>query len=172
MTKVCGSRARVLTVLILMLVALVPVLHAQSFENVPGLSFTMTFAGAVPLPQVVTLNTTGTAFDVTATASTTTGGSWLQISPNGGLYPTPAEWVVSIIPSAVSSLAAGTYTGQVVFAEYPSGIPSLTVPISLVVTAAGKPYFDDMNGEVGFSLTPGQNPPAQSLQIRNGGSER
>ena len=167
MKKGYDSRARVLTGLILFL-AFATALHAQSFANVPGLSFTKTFGGANPLPQVVTVNSTGSAFNATATASTTTGGSWLVISPNSGLYPTPAEWVVSVNPSV--SLAAGTYTGSVVFAEYPSGVPSLTVPVSLVITAAGQPYFDDMNGEVCFSLTPGQAPPAQSLQIRNGGS--
>ena len=168
MKKVYGSLARTLSALILMIVAVAPALRAQSFAPVPGLSFTKTFGGANPLPQVVTVNSTGSAFNVTATASTTTGGTWLQISPSSGLYPSPAEWVVSVNPSV--SLAAGTYTGSVVFAEYPSGVPSLTVPVSLVITAAGKPFFDDMNGEVSFSLTPGQTPPAQSIQIRNGGS--
>jgi len=130
--------SRVLAVLILFVAAAVG-LHAQAFTNVPGLSFTKTFGGANPLPQVVTVTSTGAQFNVTATASTTTGGSWLQISPASGVFVTPAEWIVSVNPSV--SLAAGTYTGQIVFAQSPSGVPNLTVPVSLIVTAAGTPFL-------------------------------
>src|ERR1017187_6219961 len=95
----------------LLFAAATSVAVAQTFATVPALSFTKTFGGANPLPQVVTAASTGTQFDVDATASTTTGGSWLQISPSGGVYVTPAVWVVSVNPSV--SLAAGTYSEQV-----------------------------------------------------------
>src|ERR1017187_10489339 len=125
----------------LLLAAATSAAHAQTF--------TKPFGGPNPLPQVVTAASTGTQFDVDATASTTTGGSWLQISPSGGVYVTPAVWVVSVNPSV--SLAAGTYSGQIVFAEYSAGTPTLTVPVSLVVRAAGAAFFDDMAGQVSFS---------------------
>jgi hypothetical protein len=134
-----------------MIVAVVPALHAQTFYNVPGLSFTKTFGGANPLPQVLTAASNGAQFNCDATASTNTGGSWLQISPASGVYATPAAWVVTVNPSA--SLAAGTYTGQVVVQQYPSGIPSMTVPVTLIITPANTPSFDDMAGQVSFSLS-------------------
>jgi hypothetical protein len=168
MKKVHGSQARVSTVLILMIVAVVPTLHAQTFYTVPGLSFTKTFGGANPLPQVLTAASNGAQFNSDATASTNTGGSWLQISPSSGIYATPAAWVVSVNPS--TSLSAGAYTGQVVIKQYPSGVPTMTVPVTLIITAAGTPFFDDTAGQVSFSLATGGAPPAQAIQIRNGGS--
>ena len=144
MKKVYESQARVLSVLVLMIVAIVPALHAQTFYSVPGLSFTKTFAGANPLPQVLTAASDGAQFNSDAVASTNTGGSWLQISPASGVYATPAAWVVSVNPT--TSLAAGTYTGQVVVKQYPSGIPTMTVPVTLIITATGTPFFDDMAG--------------------------
>src|ERR1017187_4980971 len=150
----------------LLFAAATSVAVAQTFATVPALSFTKTFGGANPLPQVVTAASTGTQFDVDATASTTTGGSWLQISPSGGVYVTPAVWVVSVNPSV--SLTAGTYSGQIVFAEYSAGTPTLTVPVSLVVRAAGAAFFDDMAGQVSFSMVTSGAPPLQTIQIRNG----
>jgi len=168
MKKICGSKERLWLVLILMIVAVAPVLSAQDFYSVPQLSFTKTFGGANPLPQVLTAASNGAQFNCDATASTNTGGSWLQISPASGVYATPAGWVVSVAPAV--SLAAGTYTGQIVVKQYPSGIPTMTVPVTLIITAAGTPFLDDMAGQVSFSLAPGGAPPAQSIQIRNGTS--
>jgi hypothetical protein len=168
MKKARGSQALVLSGLILMIVALVPALHAQTFYKVPGLSFTKTFAGANPLPQVLTAASNGAQFNSDATASTNAGGSWLQISPSGGVHATPAAWVVSVSPS--SSLPAGTYTGQVVIKQYPSGIPTMTVPVSLIIAPASTPFFDDMAGQVSFSLVTGGAPAAQAIQIRNEGT--
>src|SRR5260370_5615523 len=168
MKKVRGSQAQVLAVLIFMIVTVVPALHAQTFYSVPGLSFTKTFGGANPLPQVLTAASNGAQFNSDATASTNAGGPWLQISPSNGVYATPAAWVVSVNPS--TSLSAGPYTGQVVIKQYPSGVPTMTVPVALIITAASTPFFDDMAGQVSFSLATGGAPPAQAIQIRNGGS--
>ncbi len=168
MKKVYGSKALALAVLILMLAAVVPSLHAQTFYSVPGLSFTKTFAGANPLPQVLTAASNGANFNSDATASTNSGGSWLVLSPASGVEATPAAWVVSVNPD--TSLAAGTYTGQVVIKQYPSGTPTMTVPVTLLIAATGTPFFDDMAGEVSFSAATGGVPPAQAIQIRNGGS--
>ena len=168
MKKARGSQARILSLLILMIVAVVPALHAQTFYGVPGLSFTKTFAGANPLPQVLTAASKGAQFNTTATASTTTGGSWLQITPASGVHATPAAWVVSVNPAV--SLASGTYMGQIVIKQYPSGIPTMTVPVSLIITAAGTPFFDDVAGQISFSLVTGGASPAQAIQITNGGT--
>ena len=91
MKKVYGSKALILPALILLLVAVVPTLHAQTFYSVPGLSFTKTFAGANPLQQVLTAASNGANFNSDAVASTNSGGSWLVLSPASGIYATPAH---------------------------------------------------------------------------------
>jgi hypothetical protein len=143
--------------------------NAQTFYSVPALSFTKVFAGANPLAQNLMISSTGTNFNYTAVASTTTGGSWLQILPTGGVLTTASAVAVSV--NATSSLAAGTYSGQVVFSSYPTPTITMTVPVTLIVAAAGSTFFDDTAGQLSFSLTPGGGPaPPQTFQIRNGGS--
>jgi hypothetical protein len=142
--------------------------NAQNFASVPALSFAKVFAGANLLPQNLMIASTGTAFKYTATATTSTGGSWLQISPASGVLSTPSS--VSVIVNALSSLAAGTYTGQVVFSSYPSATVTMTVPVSLIVAPPGGTFFDNTAGQLTFSLATGGNPPPQIIQIRNGGT--
>ncbi|MEO8660489.1 MAG: hypothetical protein ABI693_18615 [Bryobacteraceae bacterium] len=145
-------------------------LQAQTFANVPALSFTKVFAGSNPLPQVVSVVTTNNSvMRFTATATTTTGGTWLTTSPTGtGCCYTPEAITVTVNP--LITLAAGTYTGQIVFTAYPTATTTLTVPVTLIVAAAGTPFFDTTPGQMTFSLQTGGAPPAQPLQIRNGGS--
>ena len=48
---------------------------------------------------------------------------------------------------------------------------AITVPVTLAVGAAGSPLFDNMPGELSFSLaTGGGTPPGQLIQVRNAGS--
>ncbi len=58
--------------------------QAQTFDNVPALSFTTVVNGANPLPQIVTIASTGNQFTFSATPSTSSGGSWLTVTPSGG----------------------------------------------------------------------------------------
>src|ERR1700683_1814638 len=119
----------------LLLRAAIPIANAQTFANVPALSFTTAASGANPLPQVVAIASTGTQFSFSATPSTSTGGNWLTVTPSGGgCCPTPEGLTVSV---NAASLAAGTYSGQILIAEYFSGTPSMTVPVSLTVAPAG-----------------------------------
>jgi hypothetical protein len=153
---------------VLLLAADTPIANAQTFANVPALSFTTVANGANPLPQVVTIASTGTAFAFSATPSTSTGGSWLQVpSSGGGCCNTPEGLTVTV---NAASLAAGTYTGQILFASYPSGAITMTVPVSLIVAPAGGTFFGDVAGQASFTLLPGGAPPSQNIQIENGGT--
>ncbi len=91
-------------------------LQAQSFQTVPALSFTKAFAGAEPLPEVLTIAYTDqTSVRFSAAASTNSGGAWLSVSPSGnGCCFTPLAIQVIV---AAGNLAAGTYTGQVVITD-------------------------------------------------------
>ncbi len=142
-------------------------LQGQSFEPVPPLSFTTVFSGANPLPQVLSITSTGTNFNFSATPSTSTGGNWLSVTPIGNDCCITAEAVTVSVNA--TSLTAGTYHGQIVFASYPSGTVTMTVPVTLIVAPAGGTFFDDMPGQASFSLTPGGTPPSKTIQVRNGG---
>jgi uncharacterized protein (TIGR03437 family) len=95
-----------------------------------SLSFNYALGGAVPKAQSITVGgTPGVAF--TATASTTTGGSWLSATP---VSPgtTPGSASVSIVTASLTT--AGTYTGRVTIGA--AGATSRTVSVTLIVTPA------------------------------------
>jgi hypothetical protein len=155
---------------LLMAAALPIAASAQSFAPIAALQFTKTFGGGDPLPQVITANSTTTNFDFTATATTSSGGSWLTILPSsyGCCTPTPGNVTVYVNP--VVTLAAGTYTGQIVM-QSTSGAITMTVPVTLVVKPSSATYFDQVAGALTFSMqTSGGQPPAQTVQIRNAGA--
>ncbi|MDX1981068.1 MAG: hypothetical protein SFV51_12425, partial [Bryobacteraceae bacterium] len=140
------------------------------FQQINAIAFTKPHTGANPLPQILNVASTGANFSFNTTVSTASGGAWLSVSNTNGnscfFCPTPFAKTVSV--DAGVTLAPGTYTGQVVFA---SGGISMTVPVTLTVGAAGTSFFDNLPGQVSFSMkTAGTPPPNQVVQIRNGGS--
>lgn len=144
-------------------------MQAQTFQPIAGLSFTMPFGAVNPLPQVLTAVSAGSNFSFTATASTASSGSWLQLNQSTnqvGAY-TPDTIRVGI---SAAGKAAGTYTGQIVLTPN-SGGTNLTVPVTLIIEASTSTFFDNLPGQMSFSmLTNGTAPPAQALQIRNAGA--
>ena len=140
-------------------------LHAQQFSHIDQIFFSKGYGGANPLPQVLTVTSTGSAFGFNASASTSSGGDWLAVSPTGDCCMTPAP--VSMIVSASAALAVGSYSGQVVFT---GGGTSLIVHVTLVVAPPGGAVFDNTPGQLSFSMKPGGRPPSQVMQIGNGGT--
>jgi hypothetical protein len=147
-------------------------LHAQQFSPIGPLSFTKVFNGANPLPQTLTVTSTGANFNFTYAATTITGGTWLSVdnvSFNACALCTMPQ-SIRVVVNANATLAAGTYTGQVVFTSQVGSI-TMTVPVSLTVAPAGGTFFDNLPGQVSFSLkSSGLTPPSQPIQIRNGGT--
>jgi len=168
MKKVLGWQA-VLSLFILTIVAAPTALQAQNFSNIPPLFFTAVANGSNPLPQLVTVASTGAAMNFSVTPSTSTGGNWLTASPTGnGCCTTPEGIMVSV---NVVSLAAVTYKGQIIFAQYFAGTPSITVPVTLTVASGGAAFFGDVAGQASFSMAPGGGTtPSQSIRIANGGT--
>ena len=142
---------------------------SQTFDHVPQLAFTKQFAGANPLPQILTVASTGANFSFSATATTSTGGSWLIITPGGtGCCVTPEAITVTV--SAPAALAAGTYTGTITVTQYPSATVKMNIPVTLTV-ASGGAFFDNVPGALSFSLkTGGAAPPYQPVQVRGAGT--
>jgi Viral BACON domain len=144
-------------------------LHAQSFQNVAALKFTKAFAGAEPLPQVLTIaysNQTTVRFSVTV--STSSGGGWLSTSPTGNACCfTPLA--VSVVVTA-GSLPAGTYSGQVVITNFSNSSIKMTIPVTLTVATSGATFFDDLPGKLSFSFRTSGVATSQTIQIRNAGA--
>jgi hypothetical protein len=139
------------------------------FEQVNAINFTMPYGGANPLPQTLTVASTGAAFNFNITSSTATGGNWLSaVTPSCGAYCIAPN----VITAAVNpnTLAPGTYTGQI-SVNMNSGSESVTVPVTLTVATPNSAFFDNVQGQMSFSFTTASaNPAPQKVQIRNGGS--
>jgi len=138
------------------------------FSQLNGISFVMAEGGTNPLPQVLPVVSTGTNLTFSSYVYTGTGGDWLSISnPGGECCNTPFAMTVSV---NASTLAAGTYTGEVTFVQYSQRTMLMTVPVTLTVVPCGS-NFDNVQGQVSFSFAPSSsNPPAQTVQIRAAGS--
>jgi len=138
-------------------------------EQINPLNFTMPFAGANALAQVinVTMNDNSTIRYSTSVA-TAKGGAWLSISPTGGgCCFTPLAEVVSV---NAGSLAAGAYTGEIIFTEFTNPGRSMVVPVTLTVLSSGT-FFADLPGQLSFSIkTNGTTATSQTVQVANGGS--
>ncbi len=104
--------------------------------NPSSLSFSYTLGGAVPAQQSVTITSSGAAADFTASASTTSGGNWLSVSPANGT--STATLQVSVNPAG---LASGVYAGAITVTSTTSGISPLTFAVTLTVTGANAPTF-------------------------------
>ena len=152
----------------LLFASFAPVAPAQTFQTVPALSFTTVAGGANPLPQVVAIASTGTQFTFSATPSTSTGGSWLTVTPSGGGCCNTPEGVT--VSANAASLTAGTYTGQILFANYPSATVTMAVPVTLIVAPPTGPSFGDVAGQASFSMLAHGVSPSQVIQIENGGT--
>jgi len=158
--------------LLAMAVTLVPSASAwaQSFAPIPALSFSKTFGGGNPLPQVITVTSMGANFAFNATATSTTGGTWLSINPSAFGCCTSTPTAITVIANPLVTLAAGTYTGQILV-KANTGTVTMTIPVSLTVHATTDTYFDQVAGGLTFTMqTNSGKPPAQALQIRNAGA--
>jgi len=85
-------------------------------------------------PQTISLSNCGVIGTWSASAKTSDGASWLSASPTGGTLGASASLSDTITASTLkSTLAAGIYTGQVIFTI---GSGSFTVNITFNVQAA------------------------------------
>src|SRR6266481_7102369 len=102
-----------------------------------------------------------------ASVATAKGGSWLSISPSGGgCCNTPLAIAASV---NAGSLAAGTYTAEIIFTEYSNPGRSMVVPVNLTIVASGA-FFDNLPGGLSFSFKTGGAATSQIVQIGNGGT--
>src|SRR5271157_3160449 len=134
-----------------------------------GLSFAAVSQGGVPLPQNFgILNIGQGSLSWTATASTLSGGNWLQISPTSGTVSRPYLDVslvtVSITPS---TLAAGTYYARIQVSAPAANTPQL-VTVILTVLPAGLSLGPQLfPAGLVFTGVAGVTPGSQDVQVGN-----
>jgi hypothetical protein len=138
------------------------------FTQMNPISFTMPFGGANALPQVLNISTTDeSTIRFSASAVTAKGGAWFSISPTGNACCfTPLAVTASV---DASTLAAGTYTGEIIITEFANPGRSMTIPVTLTVAASGA-FFDSLPGGLSFSVQSGNAATPQTLLVRNGGT--
>jgi len=120
------------------------------------LSFTYTQGGALPTPQTVQVTTSGS---FTATASTTSGGEWLSVTPASATGNTNLTVVVN-----PAGLAGGVYSGSVTVTSA-SGTPA-TVAVTLTVTSLTTTGLAVSPASLSFFFAEGgSTPAAQTLSV-------
>ena len=111
MNKFRSTRFAILAGLISM--ALVPAsVFGQEPERTGRLYFTKAYHRTDPLAQIMTVTGARAGAEFAASARTTAGGEWLNISTGVECCITPAPLMVSVKPDV--ALAPGAYSGQVV----------------------------------------------------------
>lgn len=138
------------------------------FTQVNPVGFVMPFGGSNPAPQVLNISTVdGSAVRFSASAVTAKGGAWLSISPTGaGCCFTPLAITATV---NAASLAAGVYTGEIILTEFANPGRSMTIPVTLTISASGA-FFDSLPGGLSFSVQPGKKATSQTLLVGNGGT--
>jgi len=127
-----------------------------------SLQFTYQIGGAAPAPQTITAFSSGAPLNFTATASSV--GNWLFVSPSSGVTST----VLSVFVNPVG-LSAGVYTGSVTVSAGGSSNGSQTEAVILVVSAS--PTVTVTPGVLSFSYQQGGSAtPPQSLLVSSSAS--
>lgn len=94
------------------------------------ISFSQPQGGSPPAAQVLTMSSTGGTATYAATINYNNGSGWLQVSPTSGNASGPLTLTI-----AANSLSQGTYNAQVVLALQNASTSTLTINVSLNITA-------------------------------------
>ena len=127
----------------------------------------MTFSanqGVAPAAQTVTVSSATAATVFSLSATTTTGGSWLTVSPASGF--TPATLTVSANSAA---LAAGTYNGTI---NVTANSVTQQIPVTLTVGGVAQATLSLDSVALTFDYQQGGTVPSViSLQVSSTGSQ-
>jgi uncharacterized protein (TIGR03437 family) len=118
-----------------------------------ALSQTVIFTTSVPSSEV----------QFTTSASTTSGGNWLSVSP--AAENTNSSLTITANPTG---LGAGAYSGTVTLSYGSSGVTSTKIPVTFTIAASGPSItLSASPTSLTFNFTPGSNtqPSAQTLTI-------
>jgi uncharacterized protein (TIGR03437 family) len=120
-----------------------------------------------PAAQSIGAFSSPTGTGVTASAATSDGGSWLNISTSFSQgNRTPATTLVSVNPAR---LTPNVYSGQVTIAGPNATPPSVTVNVSLTVIGASPPALSIAPATQSFAIVQGGQPVQGQVTVSNSG---
>jgi len=130
-------------------------------------TFRYQIGGTAPAQQIVSLSSGGIPVSFAALPGTSSGGSWLVVTPTSGA--TPSDLTVGVSSAVLATLPANTYSGSVtIFAPQASNSP-LVVPITLLVST--NPFLTATPDSLSFTMPPGGALPAnQNLSVGSTGT--
>jgi uncharacterized protein (TIGR03437 family) len=123
-------------------------------------------ATTLPAAQTISLTATGGSTTFTAQVVPVTGGNWLQLTPLSGTATAAAGTISASILQ--NSLSPGTYTSNIVLTFQNSATPTVTVPVSLVVTTAQTVTVAPTSLSFAYQLG-GSAPANQTLKVTSTG---
>ncbi len=132
-----------------------------------ALNFAFQMGTSAPLPQAISLTSSGASTTATVTSSTNTGGqTWLVVSPTGQVS-TPSQITVSINPQGLT--AGQTYTGNIRIVTAAGGSNgTINIPVSLLVSA--NPIIQANPSSLTFTAQAGGTATSQSLSLSSSGA--
>jgi uncharacterized protein (TIGR03437 family) len=161
-TGTCANAGGTLTVPVTMTVTatLTPSPTSVTFNYTIGNNTTLT-------PISIGTSSNGQPITFTAAAtSTSPNGAWLTIAPSGSIT-TPNGVMASVTGSALTNLAAGTYTGNIAFTSTGATVSPVNIPATLVVSSA----LQTNPGSLAFAFQTGGTPPSsQTLSVTSNGA--
>jgi hypothetical protein len=134
--------------------------------NPSALNFAYQAGTPAPLPQTISLTSSGGAANATVTSSTSSGGTqWLIVSPTGQLT-TPSNITVNIQPAGLA--AGSTYMGNIQIVSSGGGANgTVNIPVSLLVS--NNPIIAANPASLTFTAQVGNAAPSQSLSLTSSG---
>lgn len=125
----------------------------------------------VPAPASQTVNfetSSTTGYPFTSTVTTGSGGNWLSISPASGTAAEGSSLSISVVASAIASLAPGYYTGQIQL-NFSGGAPvsehTITVGLRIYGSTDGPMLNVTPGGMVFVATAGGANPAPQNVKL-------
>ena len=138
--------------------------------NPTSLSFESS-AGTTPLGQSVTLSATQPQ-SYKAAAATTTGGTWLSITPTSGLISGFTAITAILDPTIVDTLSPGTYNGTITIT--PTSGQALTpvvVPVTLTITPAPAVTVNPSAVNLQYQIGGSNNSAQETVTLSTAGSQ-
>ena len=131
-----------------------------------SLSFSYNVGGSVPAGQTISVQSSSGSTVFTAAASTSSGGTWLNLNVTPGQTLTTPSNNFLTASISTSGLTAGTYNGTITLTTTTG---TLAIPVTLTVT--GAPPITVSPTSLSFSYTAGGSTPStQSLTVSGSGS--
>ncbi len=130
-----------------------------------SLTFSAASGGVPSQPKLFTVNSAipGLLFAVSAT--TASGGSWLNVTPSAGASPRLVE--VSANPA---NLAPGTYQGTIMITSANAFPRIRTIEVTFTVAVGPAPSLSVDKGSISFTFPKSGTPRSEVFSVGNGGS--